>query len=464
VAGCATTSRTPGLNDVSEMVDSRTGLRVHWNQGKTEDEEVAKAIQTTLGGEKLTANEAVQIALLNNPSLQATYEELGIAQADLVQAGLLSNPVFEASVRFPDNSESTNTEFAVTQNFIEVFFLPLRKRLAREQLEKAKFQVGDAVLNLARDVRSAYYTLQGAEQTLAMEGNFVKAAETASKFADRQFKAGNISGLDRAQREASYYQAKLNMSRNETQLLIDRENLSRLMGLSEDEENWEVTASLPTMPHSELLLKELVDIAMSKRLDLAAAKKEVEIRKRALTLARMGIIPDIAVGIDTEREVDGVQVTGPIFESEVPIFDQNQAQTSRSKAMLRQSKNQLFALERTVYSDVEKAYHRVLLARKMVNRYRDTIIPLHEEIGNFAQREYNYMLKGVYFLLQAKQEELIARRNSIEVLRDYWIARSDLEQSIGTQVEVIQVDWQKSTQSIRQPPAPHHHIHGGNSQ
>jgi len=462
ISGCGVIPIRTELKDVQEMMDSRTGLRVHWNQGKTEDKEVAKAIQIALA-EKLTANEAVQIALLNNSSLQATYEELGIAQADLVQAGLLSNPVFEASVRFPDNSESTNTEFAVTQNFIDVFFLPLRKRLARKQLEKAKLHVGDAVLSLARDVRLAYYTLQGAEQTLAMDRDFVKAAKAASKFADRQFEAGNVSGLDRAQREVSYHEASLDMSRNETQRLIDRENLSRLMGLSAEEENWEIVASLPRMSKSEPSLTELVDIAMSNRLDLAAARKEIEIRKRALTLERLGIIPDIGVGINTEREVDGFQVTGPTFESEVPIFDQNQAQMARSKAMFRQSKNQLASLERAVYSDVEKAYRQVLLARKMVDRYRDTIIPLHEKVGVFAQKEYNFMLKGVYFLLQAKQEELVARRNSIEALRDYWIARSDLERSIGTQLEVIKVDLQQSTQLIKQPTSPHQHNHGGGS-
>ena len=61
---------------------------------------MAEKLQALLEGE-LTTNAAVQIALLNNAALQATFEELGIAQAELVQAGLLKNPVFAGHVRFP---------------------------------------------------------------------------------------------------------------------------------------------------------------------------------------------------------------------------------------------------------------------------------------------------------------------------------------------------------------------------
>ncbi len=132
-AGCASVPPKGGFADVQRMVGQRTGLTVHWDQGAPEDQAVKDHIQSLLQ-EPLTAEAAVQIALLNNPALQATYEELGIAQADLVQAGLLQNPVFLGSWRSSSRTSVLNSEYALAQNFLDIFLLPLRKKLAAPQL------------------------------------------------------------------------------------------------------------------------------------------------------------------------------------------------------------------------------------------------------------------------------------------------------------------------------------------
>src|SRR5438045_1448774 len=92
LGGCATVPRDAGFGDVEQLVAERTALRVQWNRGTAADRAVEEMIRQSIASE-LTIDQAVQIALLNNRNLQATYEELGIAQADLVQAGLLQNPV-----------------------------------------------------------------------------------------------------------------------------------------------------------------------------------------------------------------------------------------------------------------------------------------------------------------------------------------------------------------------------------
>src|SRR5574341_616243 len=189
ITGCASVPKEAGFPDVQKLIEQRIGRQVHWNQGTPEDVKVAGVIQSMLKQE-LTLDAAVQIALLNNRSLQATYEELGIAQADVVQAGLLRNPIFFASFRFMDRAvdrhRSTNTEFSVDQDFLDLLMLPLRKKVATAQFEQAKLHVGNAVLNLSAEVRSAYYTLQADEQTLEMRRTVVQATEAAVEIATRQ--------------------------------------------------------------------------------------------------------------------------------------------------------------------------------------------------------------------------------------------------------------------------------------
>src|SRR5713101_6320651 len=126
LAGCAHVDPNPAFQELANTVHLRTGKRVQWNRGSTEDAEAQAAIASLLS-RPLTAGSAVQVALLNNHKLQATYEELGIAQADLVEAGLLRNPIFTFERRFPGQA----LEMDVLKEFIDILLLPPRKRAPR---------------------------------------------------------------------------------------------------------------------------------------------------------------------------------------------------------------------------------------------------------------------------------------------------------------------------------------------
>jgi len=219
VAGCASVPPKGGFADVQRMIGQRTGLTVHWDQGKPEDRAARERVQSLLQ-EPLTAEAAVQIALLNNPTLQATYEELGIAQADLVQAGLLQNPVFIGSWRSSNHTSVLNSEYALAQNFLNIFLLPLRKKLAAAQFEQAKLRVSNAVLGFSVQVRTAYYTLQGAEQVHTMRQAVIQAAEAARELAERQHKAGNINDLELATQQGAFQQARLELTQSDVSVQL----------------------------------------------------------------------------------------------------------------------------------------------------------------------------------------------------------------------------------------------------
>src|SRR5262245_66626759 len=93
LVGCASTSPAPAFSDVASSTAQRGSHPIRWDQNTVEDEQATKAIDDLLAKE-LAVDAAVQIALLGSPRLRSTFEELSISQADLVQAGLLKNPVF----------------------------------------------------------------------------------------------------------------------------------------------------------------------------------------------------------------------------------------------------------------------------------------------------------------------------------------------------------------------------------
>ena len=146
ITGCAQVPKEAGFSDVESLVGQRVDYQLRWNQGTEADQEVENAVEELLKVE-LTPEAAVQIALLNNPSLQAVYEDLGITQADVVEAGLLENPVLFGQARWPNKSEaSTNYEFGIAQNFLNILMLPARKKLSAIRFEQVKLHVADEVI------------------------------------------------------------------------------------------------------------------------------------------------------------------------------------------------------------------------------------------------------------------------------------------------------------------------------
>ena len=455
-SGCASVPKDAGFSDVQNIIEQRIGRRVHWNQGTSEDAAVVDVVRSMLQQE-LTIDEAVQIALLNNRSLLATYEELGIAQADLVQAGLLRNPTFGASFRFPDKTvgghRSTNTEFSVVQDFLDLLVRPLRKKVAATQFEQTKLRVGNAVLNLAAEVRSFYYTLQADEQTLEMRRTVVQATEAAVDIATRQHDAGTLKTLDLANQQGFHDQAKLDMTRTDIQIVADRERLNRLMGIWGADTMWKLPERLPELPESEIPMEHLESIAVSQRLDLAAARQETQVIAHALSLTRRyRYFYVFDVGVDSEHDVaDDVTFTGPNLTLELPIFDRRQASISRLEAQLRQSLQRLASLAIDIRSEVREIRERLLAARNVAKYHHDSILPLRQRIVDESQLYYNGMLIGVYELLLAKQNQINAGREYIETLRDYWIARSDLERAVGGRLIVTEETTQPPAQPMEQP-------------
>ena len=174
LVGYANVPRDAGFEDVRHTVADRTGHRVEWNRGTDADAVVAEALRAILR-EEMTADKAVQVALLNNRRLQATYEDLMIAQADLVGAGLLRNPVFDAEFRFPETGGGVGIEMAVVQDFIDLLYLPLRKKQAAAAFEAAKLRVAGEVIDLAAEVRAAFYDFQASQQAVEMRRQVVQA-------------------------------------------------------------------------------------------------------------------------------------------------------------------------------------------------------------------------------------------------------------------------------------------------
>ncbi len=459
LAGCASTSPKDAFSDVAQSVEARSGKTVRWDQGGDDDKKIEEAVDRLLA-QPLTADSAVQIALLMNPALRAKLEELSIAQADLVQAGLLKNPVFSVGrTAWEMEHISPNLFVTVEQDFLDILTLPLRKRVARSQLEATKLEVGDEVLELAAHVRAAYYTAQAAKQVAAMRQLVEEAATTTAELAQQQYAAGNMNDLNLQTQLGQSAQATLERKRADGEAAVAREELNKAMGLWGKRTAWTLPTRLPELPKEEPPLDRLELVAMQKRLDIAAGNRNVEAMKHALSLAKTTRwTGTVNVAVETGRLRHNRRFSfGPSVGIEIPLFDQRQAQIAKLEAHTRQAENELNALAIDVRADVRSAHARVVTARNVVLDYTKVVVPTRERIVKYSQEQYDAMLLGVYQLIQAKQNEYDGYRETIEALRDYWIARSDLERAVGTRVGTAAVPAPEPAKTVAPPPAHEHH-------
>jgi cobalt-zinc-cadmium efflux system outer membrane protein len=437
------------VTDVQSIVQQRIGKRVEIRRDAAADEEIGRAVRAMLLG-TLTADHAVQVALLNNRELQATFEDVGIANADLTEAGLLRNPVFEASARFPERPPlATNVDFGIVQDFLDLLMIPLRKKVAANELARAELRVGDAILKLAAEVRAAFYTLQGKQMLFNRLGTLGETNAAALELSLRQHEAGNISDLELASQQSTYSQSRLDAAQVAAEIRSDREKLNRLMGVWGALTEWKITDELPSVPNN-FPTERLESLAIAQRLDLAAAKAELGAIVQSLGLTKTyRYVGSIEFGVDSERETDRQRVTGPTLRLELPIFNQGQGRIAKLKAQLRQAERRVEAAAIDIRSEVREARDRALAKKDLAAYYSDELVPERKRVLDLTLTSYNSMLKGPYDLVLARQNELAAERGYIDALRDYWIARSDLERAVGGRLTSVKTKMRDTSKETR---------------
>ena len=431
ITGCASVSKTGGHMEVSQIVQERIGMPTRWDRGSPEDQQVAKWLDESLRG-GLTRERAVAIALLNNPALQDAYEQLGVSQAEMVQAGLLSNPSIGGHVEFATNGASRDVQFSLVQNFLDLFVLPLRKQIAREQFEADILRVAHQALDTAAEVTKEVVAIEAAARLVQFRQAVVDATLSTATLAGKQLAAGNVNELQEASEKVVHAESILDLAREQMELLRHRERLNRLLGLWGPRADWTLAEELPVPPEKEPPLDHLETVAISRRLDVDAARKQRLLMAHAVGLARSSrLFGPIEVGVDLHQFPDGPRVFGPSLVLELPIFDQRQALIARLEAQERQTERRLTAISVTARSEVRLSQAEVLAARQVVDQYRDVVLPLRSQIVGQAQLHYNGMLIGLPQLLMLKQNEVEAQARYIDSVRDYWVARADLDRAVG---------------------------------
>lgn len=444
LAGCATVDPTAGHADVAALAGERIGATVTPPSAGA----AAEAVTRDLLARPLSVEAAVQVALLNNASLQAAFAGLGVDAADLAQAARLPNPRFAYDSK--RNADLVTIDRAVVVSVLALLTMPLATEVARRQFQARKLEVAADVVRLVHETRRAWLVAVAAEETLRYARKVKVAADAAGDLAQRMERAGNYSALARLREEAFASDATVELAAATLAAGTAREDLVRLMGL-EGTATFALPERLPDLPAAPIAPTTVESALAESRLDVMAARQALDATAARLGLTRATrFVNVLEVGYVNESQTGERRQNGYAIEIEIPLFDWGDARLARVQGEYLRSVQRLRATTLAAQSELRARHATYRTRYDLARYYRSDIVPQRERMAEESLLRYNAMQIGVFELLAEARAQVAAVMAAIAASRDFWLADADLAMAMrGTGAAPSLVEAAPGPQALR---------------
>jgi outer membrane protein TolC len=384
---------------------------------------------------KLTADSAVQVALLNNRGLQAEYNELGISEADFVEASLPPNPIIGIERLVTDGE--LEIERRIVADLLALITLPKRREVARTQFEAAKERAIEATFRTAAETRRAFYRAVAARRTVSFLEQARLSADAAADLTRKLGETGASNKLEQARASAFYAEISNELARARLLAGTEREALTRMLGLWGGDINYNLPQTLPALRGIKSVQQVEVD-AVRKRVDLIAARLELDAMAKSLGLTQSTRFISMLDGglrsnyerVEEEGKTEKSHPKGFELEVQIPIFDFGEVKVRRARETYMQAVNRLLEKAVNVRSEARSAYLTYRASYDIARQYQNRILPLRKTVSDEALLRYNGMLIDVFELLTTVRESIDSNVAAISAQRDFFIASVDFQTAI----------------------------------
>ena len=428
LGGCASFSPDGGFASVEQAAKAQLGKEVRWVRSPADLQGIDQRVAALLA-KPLSADDAVQLALLNNRGLQATFQELGITEAEVVQAGRLPNPGFSVG-RLKRGSE-VEVEGAAHFNLARLLALPLTRQMEARRFQRTQGMVAMSMLSLAADTRKAYVLALAAQESVHYMRQVRQAALAGAELARRMEQVGNFNKLQRAREQGFAADAALNLARAEQAQRATRERLTRLLGLWGEQTLFALPERLADLPQQALDLPDVERTALAQRLDVQGARLAAEQTARNLGLTRSTrFINVLELGLVRNSSNEAPTQRGWEISVELPLFDWSEARVARAEAVYMQALHRAAEAAINARSEVREAYTAYRSAHDIARYHLEEVVPLRKLIAEENVLRYNGMLIGVFELLADARAQIASVNAAIDAKRDFWLAQADLDMAL----------------------------------
>ncbi|MCA1536499.1 TolC family protein [Bradyrhizobium sp. NBAIM03] len=433
LSGCAAFSPDRGMSAVSDLTSQAINKDVAFVRSAEGAAAVDARVRQLLS-RTLSVDAAVQIALLNNKGLQAVYNELALAETELVEQSLPANPVFAVS-RITGNGAS-EIERQVVGDILALATLPFRSEIARERFRGAQLRAALATLRLASDVRRAYVRAVAANEMVGLLTDAKATAESTAQLALKLGETGSLNKLDQAREQVFYAETTADLATARQMAGSARERLARLMGLWDDGLDFRLPDQLPPLPRRPLALPTIEADAVAHRIDLQIARLELAALAKALNLTeatRFVTLLDLAGISRRTQDPEGppFRERGFDLQFQIPIFDGGEVRVRQAAETYNLAFNRLTERAVNVRSEARDAYRVYRSTYDIAGHYQREIIPLRKIITEEMQLRFSSMQVDIFALLTEARQRLAALRGAIDARQRFFLAQADLQTAVN---------------------------------
>ena len=445
LAGCADFSRDGGFDSVAGATRSHLGKEVLWP--RTDGERAKSGAQAAeLLAHPLTIDAAVQVALLNNRDLQASFEQLGVSEADLVQSGRLPNP--RVDFLHAGAGGQYDIEETVTLNVIALLTMSFRHETEQRRFAQVQTIIEQRVLELAANTRFAYLTAVAARESVIFHERVNAAANASAELARRMLAAGNWNRSDQARELSFEFDAQQSLQRAQYIEAASREKLIRLLGLpnaSGADTPLHLAERLPDLPPSIEPLPDVEQYVLENRVDLQVLRLGLEQLARNLDLTgstRFVNVLEAGPARIKQGTAHASYESGFALSFEVPIFDTGAARMKRAEAVYAQALDEFAQATIDARSQIRQSYAHYQSAYGLAVQQRDEVLPLRKSMADQELLRYNASLISIFELLASARAQAASVDEYMQAARDFWIAKSQFDASLlGNPAETRTISW-----------------------
>ncbi|WP_103018775.1 TolC family protein [Alicycliphilus denitrificans] len=433
LTGCASVSLEQNIGRVNDEAGSFTDGKLALARTQEERDQRAQAAQTLLA-ETLNQKDAVQLALVNSPSLQTLLAQGWGESADAAQVGRIANPIFS----FERMTAGTELDLgrALSFGLLDLLTLPSRYGVATRRIEQSQLRLTSDVVDQVTRVRQAWVRTVAAQQSLQYAKQVYDSAEAGAELAKRMQAVGNFNRISRAREQAFYADAATRLSMAQHQVTANREELVRLLGLDESQaQALKLPERLPDLPKQALDPQAVGALATRARLDIRLAQTALDAAAKAQGLNMVTSFTDIELTgrrNTTFDNAEGARSTARGWEIDVrlPIFDWGGMQRDAMNARTLAAANQLEGTVRSAGSNLRESYSAYRTAYDVARHHRDEVVPLRKVISEENQLRYNGMLISVFELLADARDQVSAVTAAIDAQQQFWLADAAMQASV----------------------------------
>ena len=379
---------------------------------------------------QLTADAAVQIALLNNRGLQAAYDELGIAEAVRVQQSLPPNPTIQVT-RLAGPAE-TEIDRQIVASIVSLATLPARTEIAADRFRQAQLAAALETLRVAAEARRSYIRAVAARRQVGLLEQANGAAATTTELTKRLGETGAMNKLDQARELAFHAELTTELASARQRADAERERLIRALGLWGGDLAFKLPDRLAALPGKPRALPQVEQDAVSRRVDLQMARMDAETLAKSYGLTkatRFVNVVDAGYADKITRNKDTGERThdrGFTVSLEVPLFDFGEGKLREAEATYMQAINRLAEKAVNVRSEAREAYRNYRATYDIARHYQKDVLPLRNTISDEMMLRYGAMQVDVFALLVEARQKIAVNGAAADALRDFWLASADL--------------------------------------